>query len=219
MCIGKHLVNNTTNASLAEKILTLKEIMARLLTCLTSCPLTGKMGDYRQEVSWLLLAEQKMKPQLSLLINFRHIFKITSAKAVSMLNPNCIGNKLPHVVLNDFKWHKYAHVLEAKVLNRHHWARWPAEGKSILCVFWFLLVTILLGAWPHRPSLQGQHHFQFFIHATSPLCVLTLFCLFPVRTYAIAFRGHLDKPGPPHVKTFNLLSSSKKKKKCFLQTI
>lgn len=99
MCIGKHLVNNTTNASLVEEILTLKEIMARLLTCLTLCPLTGTIGDYRQEVSWSLAAEQEMEPQLSLLINFGHIFKITSAKAVSMLNPNCIGNKLLHVGL------------------------------------------------------------------------------------------------------------------------
>lgn len=72
-----------------------------------------------------------------------------------------------------------------KVLNWHHWARWPAEGKSILRVFWFLLVTILLGVWLHPPTLQGQQHFQFFIHTTSPLCVLTLFCLFPVQTYVM----------------------------------
>lgn len=43
----------------------------------------------------------------------------------------------------------------------------------------------------------------------SLLCVSTLLCLFVVRTYVMAVRGYLDNPGPPHLKTFNLVTSAK----------
>lgn len=46
------------------------------------------------------------------------------------------------------------------------------------------------------------------------MCVDSLLPL-PCTDICHGVRGHLDKPGPLHVKTFNLLSSAKKKKNAF----